>query len=138
MVRLKNYEDSDFREIESLLKETGLYRLPFDRNEKLKKQINHDPESIIVAKDGGAVVGCIFILYNPWTSFIYHLGVLSSYNGQGIATKLMNKAEKILEERGVERPTLFVEEDNEELLTFYKNKGWEVEGKVFDLEKQID
>jgi ribosomal protein S18 acetylase RimI-like enzyme len=48
----------------------------------------------------------------------------------------MGEAENRLKSRGMERPTLFVEEENEAALGFYEKRGWSVLYKVFCLEKE--
>ncbi|MBI2579337.1 MAG: GNAT family N-acetyltransferase [Candidatus Aenigmarchaeota archaeon] len=101
----------------------------------MRKKIKHDPESIIVAEEGGKIIGCVFIIYDPWSSFIYRLGVLPKYRRKGLGTKLMEEAERILKERGTNPITLFVREDNGEVIDFYKKRGWKLGDKIFDMEK---
>jgi ribosomal protein S18 acetylase RimI-like enzyme len=136
-MQLRNYTDADFPELEELLKATGVYYEPLDKRQTFKKKIEHDPASIIVAEDAERIVGAVFIIYDPWESFIYHLGVLPDYRGQGLANRLMDEAEKRLKMRGMNRPTLFVEEGKEEIVEFYRKRGWFVLYKVFCMEKQL-
>lgn len=136
-LQLRHYNDADFPLFQKMLKDIGIYYEPLDTRDILRKKIEHDSESIIVAEDNGRLVGTVFILYDPWCSFVYHLGVHPDYRGKGLATQLMDEAEGKLKARGINRPTLFVEEDNQEVVDFYKKRGWFVLYKVFCLEKEL-
>jgi len=129
--------NKDFFGLEKLLKETSLYYEPIDKEDIFKAQIKHDPKSIIIAEEKGRIIGTIFILYNPWQSFIYHLGVHPEYRNCGIGDKLMDKAEKILKKRSIKQPTLFIEKDNEKIIEFYKKRDWFVLYEVLCMEKKI-
>ncbi len=136
-MRLRDYDNVDFPQLEQLLKDTRLYYGSLDQKDIFKRKIEYDPGSIIVAEDNGRLIGTVFIVYDPWCSFVYHLGVHPDYRGQGLASKLMDEAEGRLKARGITRPTLFVEEENEPVVDFYKKRGWFVLYKVFCLEKQL-
>ena len=136
-MEIRDYTDSDFPELERLLKETKIYYEPLDKRYIFKKKIEHDPESIIVAYESGKIVGTVFIIYDPWNSFVYHLAVDPEFSGKGLGNKLMDEAEKRLKTRGMDRPTLFVEEENGQVIEFYKKRGWFVLYKVFCMEKQL-
>ena len=137
VMQIRNYNDADFPKLEELLKATGIYYEPLDKREIFQKKIRHNPESIIVAEDNGRIVGAVFTIYDPWNSFVYHLGVHPDYRGKGLANGLMDEAERRLKARGIARPTLFVEEQNSEVVEFYKKRGWFVLYKVFCMEKQL-
>jgi len=136
IMHIRNYNDADFPQLERLLKITKIYYAPLDKRYILKKKIEHDPESIIIAEDGENIIGTVFIIYDPWNSFVYHLAVHPDHRGRGLANKLMDEAEGRLKARGMNRPTLFVEEENPSV-EFYKKRGWFVLYKVFCMEKVL-
>ncbi len=136
-MRLRNYSDADFQGLEELMKATGIHYEPLDKREIFKKKIEDDPASIIVAEDAKRVVGTVFIIYDPWNPFIYRLGVHPDYRGQGLANRLMDEAEGRIKARGANRPTLFVEEGKEQIVEFYRKRGWFVLYKVFCMEKEL-
>lgn len=131
------YKAGDFEQLIKLWKMTGIYYEPLDKKDILERQIQHDPESIILLEDAGRIVGSVIILYHPWNSFIYHLAVHADYQKQNLGKKLMDEAERRLKEKGMPRPTVFVEDDKEHVLEFYKKRGWKVLYKVFCLEKAL-
>lgn len=134
---IRNYKDNDSRKLEHLLKDVGLYYKHLDKRKIFKKKIEYDPESIIVAEDGDKLIGTVFIIYDPWNSCIYHLGVHPDYRNKGVATKLMDEAEGRLKARGVERITLFAGEENNRAVKFYKKRRWKIYDKNFTMEKKL-
>ena len=92
-MQIRNYKDADFPQLKELLKATGIYYEPLDKREIFQKKIEHDPASIIIAEDTGGIIGIVFIIYDPWNSFVYHLGVHPDCRGKGLANELMDEAE---------------------------------------------
>lgn len=135
---LRDYQDPDFDQLITLLKDAGTFYEPCDRKEVFSKKIEIDPGSIIIAEEDGLVLGTVFIIYDPFQSFVYHLSVHPGYQRKGVGGRLMDEAEKRLKGKGVHRPTLFVEEENSEVVAFYKKKGWFVLYKVYCMEKELD
>jgi len=122
-MKMRNYSDSDFPLLEQLLKETGIYE-PYDRRHVFKRKVKHDPESIIVAEEGGRILGCVFLIYDEWNSFIFHLCVHPEHRGRGLGKMLIERAEGVLKSRGIRRCMLFVEGKNRHTVSFYKKMGW--------------
>ena len=135
MIEIKDYTDRDFTQLESLLKQCDLFDETYDNRVMIKKKIEHDPESIIVAKDSGNIVGSVFIIYDPWSSFIYRLGVHPDYRNQGLGKRLMETAEERLYTKGTNPITIFVLPDNKRVLEFYKRIGYGNEEDVLMLEE---
>ncbi len=136
-ITLRNYQDEDFPALQQLLIDTQIFYAPLDTRAIFQRKIEHDCESIVIAAQENRIIGTVFFVYDPWNSFIFHLGVHPNYQKQGLANILMDEAEKRLRNRGMPRPTLFVEEDNKQVLEFYQKRGWEVLYKVFCLEKDL-
>ena len=70
----------------------------FDKNwetkENLSQKMKRNPDSILVAVESDKVIGCVFIMEDGWTSFIWRLAVASEYQNKGIGSQLLEKAEE--------------------------------------------
>lgn len=97
----------------------------WDSEESLSREIERDPDFILIAEAGREVVGNVF-LGNWWGlgSWIFHLAVKGGYTGQGVATQLMDKAEERLKRKGAKGVALLVEANNAEARAFYKNRDY--------------
>jgi ribosomal protein S18 acetylase RimI-like enzyme len=136
-IQIRYYQDADFPQYEQLLKDIGIYDEILDKREIIQKKIQYDPESILVAEARGRLIGTVYILYDPWRSLIYHLGVHPDYRRKGLGNKLMDEAEGKLKARGINRAILFVVEDNEQVVEFYQKRGWFILGQPFYMEKEL-
>ena len=93
------------------------------------------PDDLIVAKDGGRVVG--FAGYgdsagSPGDGEIYALYVLSEYYGTGLGGRLMDAALEKLGARG--RVYLWVLKENARAIRFYEKCGFRADGEEKYLE----
>ncbi len=136
-MRVRNYSDADFQRVKNLLELSGLYFSPLDRRALFRKKIRHDPQSIVILEDGKKLVGVVFVIFDPWASFVYHLCIHPDYRNKRLGTLLMNEAERRLRLRGVHTATLFVEEGNYGVVRFYKKLGWTVLYKTVCMQKRF-
>jgi len=124
MFTIDFYKDELYKPIISILKEANLYDETWEARENLKRKIERDPKSILVAKDGDKIVGCVFIVEDGWNGFIWRLAVQTSHRKQGIGSALMRKAEEIIKSRGLKEASLFVNAGNEELKEWYQKQDY--------------
>jgi ribosomal protein S18 acetylase RimI-like enzyme len=124
MVSIRFYTDSDYKEIKQVLKEGGLFDEIWEDRRNLKRKIERDPESILLAIKNKKIVGCVFIVEDGWNAFIWRLSVRKKYRKKGIGLMLMQKAEEIVKSRGINETSLFVETKNKFLKDWYKKQDY--------------
>jgi ribosomal protein S18 acetylase RimI-like enzyme len=66
------------------------------------------PGALVVAVDGGTIVGSVIAGWDGWRGTIYRLAVAPAHRRRGIATRLVNQAEGQLRRHGVRRMHLIV------------------------------
>ncbi|MBI4043307.1 MAG: GNAT family N-acetyltransferase [Candidatus Diapherotrites archaeon] len=135
-MKIRNYQDNDFVSLIDLLRSCNLYNPQYDKREMIQRKSGADSDSIILAVQGTQIVGCIFFIYDPWSSFIYHLGVVPEHQNKGIATALLKEAEARLYKRGTNPVTLFVIKENKHGFNFFKKRGYGGEFLTWCFEKQ--
>ena len=124
MAEIRAYLESDFPQVKEVLEKSGLYWDKADNEESLKRKINEDPESIIVAIEKGQVVGTQFII-RDFSNFLFRLAVHPDYRDGKIARELGKKGEEILRVRGANHVNILVEADNLQLQRVYERYGYE-------------
>lgn len=134
---LRNYRSSDFRDVQRLLVSTGLFQKDLDKKEVFNRKREQDKESIILAIECEKVVGCVFFVYDPWISTIFHLGVHPDYRNQGFGSRLIGEAESRLKRRGLDSVGIYVLPDNKPALEFYEKRGYRSFGNYTCLEKKL-
>jgi len=136
-VKIRSYRDSDYLDVKRNLQEGGLYNKDCDKRERLRKKVQKDPNSIIVAIVDGKVVGNVYIVAEPWCAFIFRLAVRKKYGKQGIGSLLLEEAEKMLRKTGVKWVSVFVEDAKEDLKGYYSKRGYEAAKKYRCMDKNL-
>lgn len=123
-VSLRNYKDSDYDSVRKNLEESDLIDTIRDTRERLKKKIQRDSGSIIVAEADGRVVGNILFIEDGWCAYLFRLAVTKEYRGKGLGERLTIEAEKRLRIRGVKKISLFANEKSPELIEYYRKQDY--------------
>jgi ribosomal protein S18 acetylase RimI-like enzyme len=116
---------ADLPRLIELLKATGLFWEGGDSVEIFQRKLVHDPESIIVLEHAGAIIGMVLIIFDPWVSFMWHLALDRSHQGQGLGNMLADEAERRLWARGAVSVNGIVFPTNRNSRSFFKNRGYD-------------
>lgn len=88
---------------------------------------------LMVAESGNTIVGRLFILFESSDSqiadgsnraYLYSFYVVQSLRGKGLGTRMVNYAERLLNERGYQFVTLAVAKDNPGALRLYERLAY--------------
>ena len=97
-----------------------------DEPEEIAKKVAHDPDLFIVAEnEEGKIIGAVMAGFDGRRGLIYHLAVAPEYRERGLGTALMDEIEARLRAKGCLRAYLMVVPSEEEVLAFYRKRGWE-------------
>ena len=124
MINIRPYRNEDYEDLKLNLQEGGLFNVTIDDRETLRAKIQSNPESILVATIDNKVVGNVYIIQDPWSSFIFRLAVRKKFKERGVGAMLMGEAEELLREKGVKDVALFVRSNHNELINYYKKMGY--------------
>jgi ribosomal protein S18 acetylase RimI-like enzyme len=89
------------------------------------KLLHHDPAALIVADEGGTLVGSVIAGWDGWRGGIYRLVVTPSHRRQGLARRLLDAAEQRLDERGAVRLSAIVVESDARAMGFWRSTAWD-------------
>jgi ribosomal protein S18 acetylase RimI-like enzyme len=88
---------------------------PTDRHDThaaVARLVAHDPDAVILADDGGEIVGSVVAGWDGWRCHLYRLAVHPERRRQGIATALLAAAEERFVAVGGRRADAMVLDDN--------------------------
>lgn len=80
-----------------------------------------------VAREGERAVGAVAAGYDGVRGWLYHLGVVPSHRGRGLARALVGEVIRELAARGCIKVNLQIREGRDELVGFYESLGFEVD-----------
>lgn len=85
---------------------------PADHPDAVRRQLERDPDALLVAELDGRIVGTVIAGWDGWRAHLYRLAVHPSYRRRGIGALLLTHAEERLRALGATRLDAMVLEGN--------------------------
>ena len=86
--------------------------------------LDRNPGLSFVARDNGQVVGAVLCGHDGRRGYLHHLAVNPSHRKRGIGKALVTRCLDALRGAGIVKCNIFVFDDNETGLSFWKASGW--------------
>jgi ribosomal protein S18 acetylase RimI-like enzyme len=86
--------------------------------------------ALLVADDGGVVVGTIVAGWDGWRGNMYRLAVVPSHRRRGIARELVTAGEALLRRRGARRITALVGRGDPVAMGLWRAVGYGHDAKI--------
>ncbi|HRH95229.1 MAG TPA: GNAT family acetyltransferase [Prosthecobacter sp.] len=96
----------------------------------IDKKIDAGDHLFFVAVSGEEVVGTLIAGYDGHRGWIYSVAVHPAHRKQGIGSRLVGHAERVLTAKGCVKINLQILEGNEGVAVFYESLGYSVERRV--------
>ena len=130
-IRVRSFEDRDHDSVVELWNEVFPDDPPWNAPSGMIQRKREVKDGLFwVAEADGRVVGTILAGFDGVRGWIYHLGVHSSMRRHGVASALMQAAERRLEELGCVKINLQIRMDNTSVVAFYETLGYSIEHRV--------
>jgi ribosomal protein S18 acetylase RimI-like enzyme len=101
-----------------------------DRREDVERLLADSPGALIVAEDGGRVVGAVIAGWDGWRGNLYRLVVDPGHRRRGVGRLLVRAAEDHLAGRGGRRVTALVAFDDEDAGAFWDAAGYPRDAEI--------
>lgn len=124
--RIAQFRMSMYDQAVALWRAAGLSIKSSDSHEEIARKLERDPELFLAALDrDGRLVGTVIGAFDGRRAWVYHLAVEPALQGRGIGTALMQELERRLQNIGVVKVNLHVENWNSGVKEFYAKLGYE-------------
>ena len=124
---LRDYQSSDFKQIEALWKETGIYTVERGDTAVIIRQCNACGGRFIVMEDPsvGQVIGTSWLTWDGRRVFLHHFAVLPAWQGKGYGRQLAVESLAFATEMGAPLK-LEVHSRNLPAIELYRSLGFKV------------
>lgn len=100
-------------------------------------KLSVQPDLLLVAMDGKLVVGSVLAGFDGFRGWLNRVAVLRSHRRHGIATRLIQEAEKRLKSLGCAKINLQVVGSNDAVTGLYRRLGYAIEDRI-SMGKRVD
>jgi ribosomal protein S18 acetylase RimI-like enzyme len=123
--RIQEMTIQDYDEVRTLWEESeGIKLSEVDSKDAIAQFLDHNPGLCFVARDDKQLVGAVLCGQDGRRGYIDHLAVRKSHRRQGIGRALVTRCVYNLMRIGIRKWHLFVLEDNQPAIAFWKELGW--------------
>ena len=127
----------DYDEVSVLWKRAGIKLTLSDTKPEIEKLLIRNPQTCFVALKGIKIISAVCGSWDGRRGFVHHLAVLPEYQGKGIGREMMAEVERRFNAAGIVKMTFLVEQDNLEVVAFYRKLGYEVREDLIALSKTL-
>ena len=122
---IREIRASDGDELRKLWAAAG-FRSLGDDDRSLSRFARRNPGLVLVASEGGRIVGSALGAFDGRRGWIYHLATAEDHRRQGIATKLVAQIEAGLADLGCPKVNAIVRDESESGRAFWKARGYAI------------
>jgi ribosomal protein S18 acetylase RimI-like enzyme len=96
-----------------------------DDVDSIRLLMDHDPSALIVAVEGGRIIGSVIAGWDGWRGSIYRLAVAPDHRRSGLGRRLLDAAEARIAALGGVRLQAIVVETDSRATAFWRASGWQ-------------
>jgi ribosomal protein S18 acetylase RimI-like enzyme len=122
---IREIRASDGDELRRLWAAVG-FRSLGDDDRSLARLARRNPGLVLVASEGGRIVGSALGAFDGRRGWIYHVATAESHRRQGVATKLVDRIEAGLGDLGCPKVNVIVRDESDSGRAFWKARGYAV------------
>jgi len=115
---------ADATSVLELWRRAGSVPTRTDDEESIRFLIEHDPNALLVAEDGGDLVGTLIAAFDGWRGMLYRLAVLPERRRSGVGRALVAAGERSLRARGAVRVSCVAIKAETVALAFWTAAGY--------------
>ena len=136
-MKIRSYQDSDEKGVVELWDACGLIVPQNDPIRDIQRKLKVNPEWFLVGVEDERIVASCMVGYDGHRGWINYLAVSPSKQRRGLASQIMNEAERLLAVAGCPKINLQVRTTNGAVVAFYQSLGFKVDD-VTSLEKRLE
>jgi ribosomal protein S18 acetylase RimI-like enzyme len=134
---VRPFGPADEVQVIALWVDCGLVRPWNNPRRDIERKLRVNPEWFLVGEVDGQVAATCMAGYEGHRGWINYLAVAPRYRRQGVGSKLMAEAERLLRSAGCPKVNLQVRESNPGVIAFYEAVGYSND-HVVSLGKRLD
>ncbi|MCX6651613.1 MAG: GNAT family N-acetyltransferase [Methanomassiliicoccales archaeon] len=137
---LRRMRADDYPEVAEVWEEA---RLPYQANgrdsrERVLEQLSKESSIFLVAEADGTIIGTLLATHDARKGWLNRLAVRICWQGQGVASALVRRAEEELHVRGIMVFSVLIHADNSASRRLFSELGYKEHDDVVYLSKRLE
>ena len=133
---IRTFRPGDQSGVINLWRQCGLI-VPWNNPETdIQRKLSTSPDLFYVGVLDGELIASCMAGYDGHRGWIYFLAVISAYQREGFASRLIDHVESELIKLGCPKVELMVRKTNENVISFYQSAGYDID-PVMVLSKRL-
>lgn len=95
-----------------------------DEKEPMRGFLSRNPGLSLVAEVNDEVIGVVLCSHDGRRGYLHHVAVDKQYRRHGVASELVQECLSLLQREGIMKCNIFILEDNESGIAFWKDNGF--------------
>jgi ribosomal protein S18 acetylase RimI-like enzyme len=125
-MEISDFSIDVYEDVHRLWEITGITLTASDTKEQVARVLEYNPELFIVGKVEGNIIAVVMGAFDGRRGYVHHLAIDPEFQKKGYGKEIMVELHKRFLIKGVVKVHLFVENDTEGVIEFYKKIGWYV------------
>jgi N-acetylglutamate synthase len=109
-----------------------------DSRESVQAYLSRNPGMSFIATDDGAVVGAVLCGHDGRRGYLHHLAVHPQARRRSLGRRLVEQCLRALQQAGIEKSHIFIFNQNEGGIAFWKSVGWTPRSDISIMSKTIE
>ena len=127
MIVIRPCRREECPDVLALWEHAGAIPSPTDSLEELQRLVDQHGDGFLVAVQQGRIVGSVIGGWDGWRGNIYRLAVAPEARRRGLARRLVQEAEHVMQTKGARRLSALVERHETHAVGFWDalgDRGW--------------
>jgi putative acetyltransferase len=108
-----------------------------DSRASIQVYLDRNPGMSFIATDRGEVVGAVLCGHDGRRGYIHHLAVHPQARRRSVGRRLVDECLGALQRAGIQKCHIFVFNQNQDGIAFWKSVGWTLRGDISLISKSI-
>jgi putative acetyltransferase len=109
-----------------------------DSRESIEAYLSRNPGMSFIATGDGEVVGAVLCGHDGRRGYIHHLAVHPQWRRRSLGRRLVEQCLRALQQAGIQKCHIFIFNENEGGIAFWKSVGWTPRGDISIISKTIE
>lgn len=109
-----------------------------DSRVSIQTYVSRNPGMSFIATADGVVVGAVLCGHDGRRGYIYHLAVHPQSRRRSLGRRLVEQCLAALQRAGIQKCHIFVFNQNEDGIAFWKSVGWTPRSEISVISKNIE